>query len=493
MRTTTRAASAVRFILALTALLLPSLSLLPLGGLYLWEKGWLLWWALGALASVGIVVALQRWLLFPQVAPEASSAAALDNDADQSADTPAANWSPIERRAWDDVLAIAKRVEPDKLGDFQAVLGLGQTTIETVARRLHPGKQDAIWHFTMPEALAISERVSQQLRLYVQDNVPFGDRLTVAQVLSVYRWRGAIDVAEKAYDIWRLVRLVNPVTAATNEARERLSKALLGWGREHVTRRLAEHYVEEVGRAAIDLYGGRLRIQLDGVDASAASPSVPGAETAALPLKVLIVGGRAEQRGALARLIASGEREALEHWLAAPQAAPARSAPVAIATSLTSVTDGTTGEVDAIVAEARAADIIVLVAGASGLTDADRAVLSAISRHFTQREDLLCPCLLPVVVATAVSDNAARDLDAELSASFAGALMPSVRGVEAGHADVVWRALEQAAPRARRVAAVRRIAEAKQGRGWLDAGRQATSAAGSLARALLRRRQQPTD
>ena len=54
--------------------------------------------------------------------------------------------------------------------------------------------------------------------------------------------------------------MANPVTAATNEARERLSKHLLQWGREHFTRQLAEAYVKEVGRAAIDLYGGRMGV-----------------------------------------------------------------------------------------------------------------------------------------------------------------------------------------------------------------------------------------
>ena len=56
------------------------------------------------------------------------------------------------------------------------------------------------------------------------------------------------------------MRLVNPLTAATQEMRERLSGQMLQWGRAHVTQRLAHAYVTEVGRAAIDLYGGRLRV-----------------------------------------------------------------------------------------------------------------------------------------------------------------------------------------------------------------------------------------
>ena len=74
--------------------------------------------------------------------------------------------------------------------------------------------------------MAISERVSRRLGRMIETKVPFGDRMTVSQFLSIYQWRHMIDKAERVYDIWRLVRLVNPATALTNEARERLSRAI---------------------------------------------------------------------------------------------------------------------------------------------------------------------------------------------------------------------------------------------------------------------------
>jgi hypothetical protein len=68
-----------------------------------------------------------------------------------------------------------------------------------------------------------------------------------------------VGVAERAYDVWRIIRFANPATAMTHEAREQLSRAVVNWSKERVGRRIAEAYVQEVGRAAIDLYGGRLR------------------------------------------------------------------------------------------------------------------------------------------------------------------------------------------------------------------------------------------
>ena len=63
MAKSSSATSAARYILIATALLLPTLSLVPLGGLYLWEKGYILWWALAALICVGAVALMQRLLI----------------------------------------------------------------------------------------------------------------------------------------------------------------------------------------------------------------------------------------------------------------------------------------------------------------------------------------------------------------------------------------------------------------------------------------------
>ena len=52
---------------------------------------------------------------------------------------------------------------------------------------------------------------------------------------------------------------LNPAAAIANEARERMTKRMYAGLRDEFTVRLARFYVFEVARAAIDLYGGRLR------------------------------------------------------------------------------------------------------------------------------------------------------------------------------------------------------------------------------------------
>ena len=285
-----------RVILVAAALLLPTLSLIPLGGLYLYHQGWLLYWAGVALGVAAVTFLAERsWMRSGERRLERLEA---DDDRRRRE-----GHLTLSDRAWGDVRAIAAKVDPETLTSTQAVLALGQRTIDAVARRMHPEKSDAVWQFTMPEALLIAERVSSRLGHFVETQIPLGDRLTVAQLMAVYRWRGMVGVAERAYDIWRIVRLSNPATAVTNEAREQLSRAVLNWSKERVGRRIAEAYVEEVGRAAIDLYGGILRPQ-GKTDAALTSSGPAVTERPGRALRVAVAGasnGRSETRAALAR------------------------------------------------------------------------------------------------------------------------------------------------------------------------------------------------
>ncbi len=268
------------------ALLLPALSLIPFGSLWLWQQGYLLYWVGAALALSVASYLLQLWLV--RSANPAPVAAA----ASQSSIVPDPAWTPRELTAWNAVQALATSSDPAQITSRDALVDLALRTVDTVARSIHPQDNEPLWRFTVPEALALIERVSRDLKPFVVDNIPLGDQLTVAQVIKIYRWRSAIDVAEKAYDIWRIVRLLNPITAVTNEARERLSKKLYAGVRDELARRLTQGFVKEVGRAAIDLYGGRLRVSgeeladhvSDATERDRKSPEI------AEPLRVLVAG-----------------------------------------------------------------------------------------------------------------------------------------------------------------------------------------------------------
>lgn len=499
MANPTPAVSATRYILIATALLLPTLSLVPLGGLWLWQNGFVLWWALAALVCVGLVALIQRRLIagaLRRPPPPETSGEAAEGSSDPALVDP--TWSPLEAKAWADVKVIASRVDLDRMTDLDAVVLLGRNTVDVVARRLHPTREDAVWQFTLPEALAIAERVSRRLGRIIEVNVPFGDRMTVSQFLAIYQWRHLIGTAERVYDIWRLVRLVNPATALTNEARERLSRALFQWGREHVMRGLVEAYVEEVGRAAIDLYGGRLKIARERVsDAAEARGGADDlAALARAPITVLVAGGTQarETAAALLRMVEQDQARAMLDRLEEKdtQEAPAAAWPlVGIDVRVSQADPSNRKHAKMFAVEVADADLVVWaplvdVAGA----EAQRELLAAVGAHFNETPSLLAPAFLPLRLKDA---PAVSPLDG-LADGFIG-LPPIEIDLDAADPEEEGKrlgaAVERALPHARRVKAVRLLDRLKSEKGYLRAGRQAASAIGSAVRSIVTRRLSP--
>ncbi len=491
------AVSATRYILIATALLLPTLSLVPLGGLWLWQNGYVLWWALAALACIAIVTLLQRTLIAGALrrTPPADAAAASATGA-STADAALADptWSPLEANAWADVKVVASRVDLDKMTDLDAVVLLGRNTVDVVARRLHPTRDDAVWQFTLPEALAIAERVSRRLGTIIETNVPFGDRMTVSQFLAIYQWRHLIGTAERVYDIWRLVRLVNPATALTNEARERLSRALFQWGREHVMRGLVEAYVEEVGRAAIDLYGGRLKISHARISEVADSRHGPDdlAALARAPITVLVAGGAEarETAAALLRMVEQDQARAMVEALETRGGTAGSTAAwplIGIDVRVSRVDLANRKHAKQLVTEIADADLVVWAPSDTVIVpDGQAEALTAIADHFKTAPGLLAPAFLPLrfadksgaAVLDGLESNFARLEPVDIDPDAAD---PQEDGARLGAA------VERALGHARRVKTVRLLDRLKAERGYASAGRQAISALGSAVRSIVSR------
>ena len=235
------------------ALFLPILTLIPLGSLWLWQNGFLLYWVAGALAATALFYAMETWVL-PAPRPRSRQAKERAAGIDET---------PGETAAKAAVEHLADSVDPALIQSRADVMALAGQTIEAVAREIHPGEKEPVWNFTIPEILLLTERVSARLRPVVIDTLPLGEQLTVGQALRLYEWRSAVGVAEKLYDVWRLLRVFNPVAAATQEARERITKQIIVSVRDDLTKRILRVFVMEVGTAAIDLYGGRLREHQD--------------------------------------------------------------------------------------------------------------------------------------------------------------------------------------------------------------------------------------
>ena len=201
---------ALRIWVTAVCLALPTLTLAPFGGVWLFQHGYALYWVLGACLFV-VAAFLFQLYLFRRLDISLKAAPAVELPEDRAA----SSWTPREQEAWNAVLAVAEKVDLSHYESWQAFLGLGQETIEAVAKSLHPEVEEPLWQFTLPEALTLVEQVSLRLKPMVVHNIPFGDKLTVGQAIRIYQWRSVIDVAQRGYDIWRIIRVLNPATAVT--------------------------------------------------------------------------------------------------------------------------------------------------------------------------------------------------------------------------------------------------------------------------------------
>src|SRR5262249_25377849 len=123
-----------RFVLLVIALLLPAASLIPFGSLWLWEHGYIVYWAIGTCILVAAGYHLQKRLIAPVRPP-------LQEEVDSSGNM---DWTPDQEEAWSDVQRLAAGVEAERIISRDAALNLALETIEVVAKRLHPERGDPL-------------------------------------------------------------------------------------------------------------------------------------------------------------------------------------------------------------------------------------------------------------------------------------------------------------------------------------------------------------
>ena len=286
------------------AVALPWLSLLALGSVWLWQGGHVWAWSIAT-----AVLGLLAWPLSRSVQRRAKSEARL---ALADLAEPSRGWNGVERDAWAAVLEIADTTAPFSFTEMKPLVASARQTVEVVARRFHPEAHTAWAQFSLPEFLLLTERLCRDVRREALRHIPAVKAMRLGHLLWVRRqnerYGGAAQTGWRiAFGIWRIVRAaLNPLQAAGQETSgmfmEKTARVLSYRVRAYATRLL----LLEIGRAAIDLYAGRLALSDDDVRTARERDMAGSAESVA-PVRIALIGqvnaGKSSLLNALAQEI----------------------------------------------------------------------------------------------------------------------------------------------------------------------------------------------
>jgi predicted GTPase len=294
--------------LLVPAVAIPWLSLFVLGMLWLWQHGHVWIWALVA-AGLGLLA----WPLLRIVRRRANTEARL---ALGNLSEPSPAWNDRERETWAEVLAIANKTDPFWFTEIEPLAATARQTVVAVSRRFRPDDPNAWAKFTLPEILLLTERVSRELRRDALRTIPGAREITLSRVLwflQQYHRYGPITQAvwRWGYGAWRLLRVpLNPIAAVGQE----VSRVFGDKTVDAITYRLravvTQEFVLAVGRAAIDLYSGRLALSEEDLRAARAQDTSTPAEPVA-PVRIALVGQVSAGKSSLVNALAQEIRAAV--------------------------------------------------------------------------------------------------------------------------------------------------------------------------------------
>jgi uncharacterized protein len=248
------------------AVALPWLVLAPLGLLWLWDQRLMIWWFAGA-AGCGVVALVVRIGIARTAKHEAAGWA-------QAAAPASADWEPRDLEAWRLVEQIVAETEPFAFTDPAPIQKALLRTVDAVAKHYHPDADRPQFRITLPEFLLLVERSAGNARKQAMAHVPFVRLIRASDVLWIKEKAEAVGpLATRLYrrTDWavRIARLVyNLPGAAMSELRRQLLGDIAAAGKQRMQAALTALLIRECGRAAIELYSGRLRLSSEEIRAA---------------------------------------------------------------------------------------------------------------------------------------------------------------------------------------------------------------------------------
>ena len=242
-----------RFVLVAFLCLLPYVLLMGAGCWWLYERGLLTWFAIGA-----AIVSVLGWNIdrvFRMRKPKAIRV---------SVSTLGAVGEESARQAIEQ-LAHKAEVNPPPLDDLNAWNHVAIELFNVVAVRFGRTSDRPALEITLPDAMLIAERVLHDLRAATKDHIPGSHVLTIRQfeqMAHVWKRTSSIVAMESPWRIgYRMIRFaLNPVSGAFKEVNDNLLGDLSVTALEEAKRWAIGYCVRRAGEYAIQLYSGQLAV-----------------------------------------------------------------------------------------------------------------------------------------------------------------------------------------------------------------------------------------
>jgi predicted GTPase len=274
------------YLIATLTLLFPVAALTVMGYLYLWDKGWLLWFSLSLLGLALLTMLLHR-LFF-------RGSLFKSNQTDEEEGTvhlePVLDWSDRDAKIWIESLDNISRMNLPLL-EWRQLPDSVLDQLAFVANQYNQNTKNARYAFTIPDILLMLEICSREYRRHVLENFPLSQSMKISTLMGLTATSTKLRDVYKRYspalDLFRAV--ISGGTSVPAQVASKLG-AELGRGlTNHMENNLKQLLFEQVSQVAIDLYSGRLKISDEDI-ANFRRSQRPPANVVTSPLSVMLVG-----------------------------------------------------------------------------------------------------------------------------------------------------------------------------------------------------------
>ncbi len=279
-----------KFLATLLALwvALPYALLMAAGCVWLYQQGLLLYF----LAATAVISwATRGWFryLFARTERRWRIRAGVD---------PIETWPPAGKAAWQEVQAIAEKAQqaPPPIDQPERWWQLLREVFVAVAKEFHPKSDQPGLEVPLPDALAIVEFVSRDLRIALRERVPGSHILTINDFNRGKRLWGRL---EQVYHLYRVAYLgFNPAGAIVREIRDNATGQMMTHSVEGIHRWATAYCVSRAGLYAIQLYTGQVKVDDEAFQKYTTGDSRQAAgdagqrqeQLAGEPLRILVIG-----------------------------------------------------------------------------------------------------------------------------------------------------------------------------------------------------------